>query len=296
MKNDGTNLERLVKRIEKSLVPEGFSVEVNRRSYEDGLLVGEFDIVITGKVGSIPVKYLFECRDRPSDGPQGRGWIQQIIERRSDFKFDGVVAVSTTGFAPQAISLAKRENVSLRTVRTTDEIADGIQLVSFTLGNPEIIPEGECEILPINESDREFLTSEHMNQKCEITFRELTAFQGKTFYNFVLDNLPKTFDQESDGTRFHYLHVYKPLEVTLGNRKVMARSVRVKIRFRKGHIKGKTIAMRNYDSETGLIGQEVSVLFDAPNGPIKTDLIFGFHDEKVSVDILSVDGPWKKKL
>ena len=75
------------------------------------MVVAEFDVVLRGKVGSLQAKYLIECRDRPSKGPQGREWIQQIIGRRTDRKFDGVAAASTTGFAKPAKVLAKRENV-----------------------------------------------------------------------------------------------------------------------------------------------------------------------------------------
>ena len=294
MSNDGRNLEVLVKKIEKSLVGEGFSVEANQRSFEGKLLVGEFDLVISGKVGSIPVRYLFECRDRPSDGPQGREWIQQILGRKADFKFNGAVAVSTTGFSEAAINLAKREGVALRTVRTTDEIAEGIKLVSFVLANPEITPCGRINIIPMDLKDDTLGRGKVEFSYSTTKFRELTSWQTKSFFHFALDNLPKDFDQQSNGTRYCDLQIHKPVAIHVDGKVFVAKEIWARICFQKGRIKGKTIALRSYDSESGLLGQEVSVLFNSPIGTIKTDLTFAFKDDRIALDVIDVEWPGAK--
>ena len=126
-KNDGKSLDRLVKLIESQLIPEGFQVETRKRIYNDaGVQIAELDIVITGKLGSASIKWLIECRDRPSEGPAPASWIEQLIGRRGRFNFDKVMAVSTTGFAEGAIEEAGRAGIELRALDdlTYETVAD----------------------------------------------------------------------------------------------------------------------------------------------------------------------------
>ena len=113
--NDGSELERLVKLIEGCVLSKGFKVDSRQPVYnDDGIQIAELDIVITGKVGSASLKWLIECRDRPSDGPAPGSWIEQLTGRRGRFKFDKVMAVSTTGFAAGAKEEAERTGIDLR--------------------------------------------------------------------------------------------------------------------------------------------------------------------------------------
>lgn len=113
--NDGQSLEYLVRVIEGELSPRGFHVESRKPIYnEAGAQVAEFDIVITGNVGSAPLTCLIECRDRPSEGPAPGSWIEQLIGRRSRFRFDKVMAVSSTGFSAGAIEAATEAGIQLR--------------------------------------------------------------------------------------------------------------------------------------------------------------------------------------
>jgi hypothetical protein len=116
-RNDGKKLEYVVALVEGSNLPDGFKVDKNQPVRNDnGDQIAELDIVVSGKIGTVDHKTLFECRDRPSDGPQGSEWIQQLLGRRQLLNLDTVVAVSSTGFAPGAIDLACRSNIHLRTV------------------------------------------------------------------------------------------------------------------------------------------------------------------------------------
>jgi hypothetical protein len=120
MKNDGKQLESLVREVERKLLPCWFTVTPNRRVYnEDGTQIAEFDLEIAGKLGSTTIKWLIECRDRPSKGPEPASWIEQLCGRRSRFGFNKVTAVSTTGFVPAALEYANRPDVGieLREVR-----------------------------------------------------------------------------------------------------------------------------------------------------------------------------------
>lgn len=296
MPNNGSNLEALVQKIEKQLIPEGFTVSLNQKAYEDGITVGEFDIVIEGAVGSVPSKHLIECRDRPSEGPQGRPWIQQLIGRREDFGFATVSAVSTTGFAESAVTLTKRQRIVLRTVKQASEIADGLQFMSFKLANPEIQPFGMLKIVPLNESDKAFLlTCPVFGPSSKVSFRELTSFQPATFSGFVLDNLPLGFDKESDGTRFCQIDVRRLVEINMNDQRMLAKEITVPIRFRKG-LMGKTLVLRNYESENGIVGQEISVRFPTTGGMVEADFAIALKKETFSLDVLGVKMPGEERV
>ena len=115
MKPDGKQLESLVAFVEEKLVPDGFSVSKNERIYNDvGIQIAEFDIEIHGKIGSTEISWLIECRDRPSSGPAPASWIEQLVGRRTRFKFNKVTAVSTTGFASGASEFALSEGIEIR--------------------------------------------------------------------------------------------------------------------------------------------------------------------------------------
>lgn len=117
MSDTGKQLEQLVREIESLLVPQGFTIESRERVFNDeGQQIAEFDIIISGNVGSSPVKVLLECRDRPSEGPAPGSWIEQLVGRRIRFKFDKVAAVSTTGFAAGAKEFADQVGIDLRSL------------------------------------------------------------------------------------------------------------------------------------------------------------------------------------
>jgi len=130
-KNDGTSLEQLVALIEGQLSPAGFKVEVRKPVFDDqGVQVAEFDIAISGSVGTSELSWLIECRDRPSDGAAPGEWIEQLVGRRSRFRFDKVMAVSSTGFSPGAVDAAKSFGIDLRHMQslTDEEVADWLPL------------------------------------------------------------------------------------------------------------------------------------------------------------------------
>lgn len=114
--NTGKELESLIHEIERILLPNGFNIETNVKKYEEGIQIGELDLVISGPIGTGSISWLIECRDRPSEGPQPVSWIEQLMGRRDRYHFNKVTAVSTTGFSQGAISLANKENVELHTV------------------------------------------------------------------------------------------------------------------------------------------------------------------------------------
>jgi hypothetical protein len=127
--NDGTQLEALIALIEGRLA-EGFKVERRKRVFEGGVQVAEFDITISGRIGSADCSWLIECRDRPSEGGAPAEWIEQLVGRRQRFHLSGVMAVSSTGFSPGAVSLAEREGIALRQLHslTADAVTEWLPI------------------------------------------------------------------------------------------------------------------------------------------------------------------------
>ena len=133
MDTNGKQLERLVALIEKLYLPEGFEITTNEKVYDDGVQIAEFDIEIRGRLGTTEVRWLIECRDRPTEGPAPSSWIEQLVGRRGRFGFNKVTAVSTTGFAKGASDFAKREGIETRQVKalTPEDFADWLVMRSI---------------------------------------------------------------------------------------------------------------------------------------------------------------------
>ena len=157
MPGDGKNLETLVALIEKLHLPEGFKLSTNDRVYDDrGNQIAEFDVVVEGRLGTVDLKWLIECRDRPSEGPAPCSRIEQLIGRKQRFKeFNKVTAVSTTGFAPGVAKSAEDGGIELREVHsltakevegwllmeTMPSIERSFRLLHATLGAADKEPE-----------------------------------------------------------------------------------------------------------------------------------------------------------
>lgn len=120
---DGKQLEALVAYIERTFGGDDVSVTTNRKLFEEGIQLAEFDVEVRGSVGSTKIDWLIECRDRPSDGGAPAEWIQQLYGRREAFGFNKVTAVSTTGFSAGAIAQAKQLGIELREVESLDPAA-----------------------------------------------------------------------------------------------------------------------------------------------------------------------------
>jgi len=58
-----------------------------------------------------------ERRDRPSDGPQGLAWINELIGKKCRLRIDKLVAVSSTGFLPEALDAAREHGIDTLSIR-----------------------------------------------------------------------------------------------------------------------------------------------------------------------------------
>lgn len=133
-RKDGKALESLVAFVEKLSLPDGFEVETNKRIRNDNATdEAEFDIVISGKIGSAHLVWLIECRDRPSSKSAPVSWIEQLVGRRDRFQINKVTAVSTQPFSKPAKTLAAEKKIDLRHVKSlsVDEFQGWLQMPSY---------------------------------------------------------------------------------------------------------------------------------------------------------------------
>lgn len=116
MARDGKWLEQFVASVERRFTPSGLQVTTNHRKYAKGRgQIAEFDVHIRGRVGTIELHWIIECRDRRTAADAQ--WIQACGGRMKQFKFAKVIAVSTSPFTPAALVSAKELDIELRTVR-----------------------------------------------------------------------------------------------------------------------------------------------------------------------------------
>jgi hypothetical protein len=114
-------------------------VTTRRKEYSDsGTQLAEFDVEVSGKLGTGEFRWLIECRDRPSGGAAPKSWIEQMPTRRDFHGFHKVTAVSTTGFAEGARQVAEKYGIELREVRKleVDSFAGWISDVTGTVSKP----------------------------------------------------------------------------------------------------------------------------------------------------------------
>jgi hypothetical protein len=116
-------------------LPKGFEVKTNALVLNDeGVSIAEFDIEISGKIGTGDIRWLIECRDRPAQGPAPGSWIEQLVGRRTRFGFNKITAVSTSGFSAGAREFAQQSGIDIREVESLEPsaFAEWLQISSLT--------------------------------------------------------------------------------------------------------------------------------------------------------------------
>jgi hypothetical protein len=198
---DGKSLETLVKLIEGSLIPKGYVIESRERVYNDaGIQIAEFDIVITGKLGSTQLKWLIECRDRPSEGPAPAEWIEQLVGRLQRFNFNKVMAVSSTGFSDGAIEEARRTGIDIRAMHslTYESVMDWLPFNAPLVINQGIYDSAYLQLTNITPEELENLNTslEKINPLTQIIFDTTTGetFSIVQFWQAIRNKNPQLFN------------------------------------------------------------------------------------------------------
>jgi hypothetical protein len=88
--------------------------------YRNGKQIGEIDVTLRGRFGTANIFVGIECRARPSEGPQGVAWLNEIVGKKENLCVDKMIAVSTTGFVPEALETAREQRIDLLTFSDYD--------------------------------------------------------------------------------------------------------------------------------------------------------------------------------
>jgi len=269
MKKSGKELESLVRKIEKCLLPESFDVTSNVKKFDnDGVQIVEFDIVISGEIGSSSVNWLVECRDRPSQGAASVEWIEQLIGRKINNKFDKVFAVSTTGFSPPAKIIAKSAGIILRTVSSADEIADDFKIMEFRLQKRDIRLKRHIEItLSDKDKDKATRLSLPLRIKKLKLPNERIDYSIEEFIYKDLD-LRDDYPYVEEDANFHRNFEYEGIIIICDDKdyEIEAKKLKIPYVLLLKHYHTEALAGRVYSEENRIIGQEVAFRYDTPKG------------------------------
>lgn len=150
----GRELEVLIRTLEALFVDS--PAEVRSPDLLPGRLSGtarEVDVSLRGKVGSIEMLIIIECRDRSAR--QDVRWIEELSTKREDVGAHMAIAVSRSGFTPAAQSMAQAKGIELRTfeqfetssplpfiLETTSALGrlEGIEMHFHTQGGHRVTP------------------------------------------------------------------------------------------------------------------------------------------------------------
>jgi aspartyl-tRNA(Asn)/glutamyl-tRNA(Gln) amidotransferase subunit C len=283
--NTGKELERLVERLERLLVPSGFVVSTNQRILDtDGVQLAEFDIEVRGRIGRQSVNWLIECRDRPSEGPAPSSWIEQLVGRRAIHSLDNVIAVSTTGFSEPAARIAKKSGIVLRRVDAVSDIAADFKVVGFMLYVCEV-GSGSINVDAPNSSAA---------PNFEFRFRDLLLRpEGSSdpvrFVDFVCRDLPPPGDGVERQTQSLEVVYRQPIELLLAGRSIRCNGFRAVVEVDQRLIAGQGLIAKHYSQHNRVIGQEGLFTWVEPEGSIRARVSVVARDdgmETCQVDFL----------
>ena len=268
--NSGKELELLVQEIERSLLPSGFDVALNKTEFNQaGDQLAEFDIVISGRLGSSLVKWLIECRDRPSQGPAPGSWIEQLATRKTRFKFDKVIAVSTTGFAKGIVGFADSQGISLRSVDRIADIATdfNIQEIRYYAHQVTIGPTDMKVTNPV-------LAAVDILGNAKFKLPEETDYHN--FPDFVLrhvDGIDKSMLSGSTCFRFEF-YCDDPLDVLAGDRHFQIKRLVLPLQLDVFIYEGKMLSANVYSESNEMIGRDVTHVFELATGSFTQRVLF----------------------
>lgn len=207
--------EKLVARIEKTLVPRGALVKSPDRVLDKITnRMREIDASIRYQIGTTPILITIECRKRRRVSDDT--WIEQLAKKREKLGAATTVAVSSTSFSESAIKTARISNIELRRIEEigADEILGWLKisvyqhfLVKSILQNFEIQVYGggdaekEGQAIPLIPEAAQSLESDIFNSPL-FTLKSGPSITLNWLYQYFKINYP-TFhnDIPFDGTK-----------------------------------------------------------------------------------------------
>jgi Restriction endonuclease len=268
MSNSGTELELLVHEIEQHLLPQECQVQLNKREFDkEGEQVAEFDIVITGRLGSSVIKWLVECRDRPSEGPAPGSWIEQLSARRRRFNFDKVIAVSTTGFSKNAQAFAESEGLNLRTVKTFRDIVTDLNVKEANFYAHEVT------LGPVDLS----ATHPEITDTKSLTSGELKLVNESKyvpFQNFVVDHARLDLAELAGSACFRFEFYCDIVDAIINKEKRTLKALALPIQVDVHVYEAKLLTVNLYSEADEMIGRDATFCFELPTGRLNLRILF----------------------
>jgi len=268
--NSGKELERLVQEIERSLLSSDFGVTLNKTEFDNaGNQLAEFDIVISGRVGSLQIKWLIECRDRPSEGAAPGSWIEQLASRKTRFNFDKVIAVSTTGFAEGISDYAESQGVVLRTVQRLSDIASDFNIEEIRHYANQVT------IGPTNMSvSNPALVGIDILNHAKLKLSGESDYQR--FPDFVLSHIDGFDDVNIEGdTSFRFEFCCEvPVDIVINHRQLQVSGITLPLQLDVFVYQGKMLSANIYSGNEEMVGRDVTYVFELPAGNFTQRIMF----------------------
>src|SRR5258708_575866 len=264
MDKTGKELEELIAGIEAQMLPQGFKVEPRQRVVDDsGEQIAELDIVISGALGSSSVKWLLECRDRPSEGAGPVSWMEQLVGRRGRFGLNQVFAISTTGFSKAANDFARTEGIVLRTVSQLPDVKDDFKLRGMVYQFEEVSFVGQGQLQTENPDDKRIVDAKRP------MFKRPGEAEFLHFPVFDLRN-PQTIHPIDDGSDVLLFTYDDWLDMRAGDQQFRVHKVRLPFRLNRFTKESKALVATIYSEEGKVIWLEGQFEAATPKGKIKS--------------------------
>ncbi len=289
-RRDGKQLESLVKDIEARLLPAGFKVELNQGVRNDeGEPLAEFDLLISGTIGSSSINWLIECRDRPSQGPAPGSWIEQLAGRRSRFNFDKVMAVSTSGFAAGAKQYAEKAGIVLRTVTDISDLKDEFIVKSFHWTVHDFKVSRDLKFIDENGSQREHFAE--LDEAVQIRLPDMSDY--KEVDEVVIRWFESHVIQPSEPSSIaieRWLEYRHPewLGAIIRGTPCRIRDLIVPVILTAEAYQGRVVLVRQYAEGQRVIGQEGEFEADTPQGRVRGRVLVAvpqIGEPQISVEV-----------
>jgi hypothetical protein len=214
------------------------------------------------------VNWLIECRDRPSQGPAPGSWLEQLAGRKRRFKFDKVIAVSTTGFAPGAWQFAESEGISLRSVQRIADIGSdfNIQEIKYYAHQVTIGPTDMKLTNP---------TLAGIDIVRDAKFKLTAESDYQSFPDFVSRHVDVDRAILSGNTCFRFEFCREdPLDVLFRGRTLQMRSLSLPLQLDIFIYDGKMFTTNLYSELNEMIGRDVMFGFELPTGTFRFRALF----------------------
>jgi len=267
MINTGEELENFVRDIEKSLLPGHFKVETRKQAHlNNGSSLAEFDVHITGELGSTTIKWDIECRDRPSEGPAGEEWIEQLIGRKRVHKFDKVFAVSTTGFSSGAQSTAAGHEIILRTVTRITDISKDFEVIPIGLidHHMQLLDPIHCDrVIPDVPGDHAPWDPRLMSLRIEgeSEFQDFSDF-------FVAHVDPTKVDLNQHGPVQFNFTIKGSIEVVIDSQRWLLENPTMSVQSKRTDYPATVLTARRYEEGERVIANDGLYVVDDPQGRV----------------------------